>query len=209
MKELSKSDPKRAKELAELRKKDPETFREEIGKHVFERRMEFFRKRWEEEFLVWLEKAKPREAEALAGLKDQDAELYTQKFNHARRKYWRIFEEGRRFPDLEEVLLADLQLEERQDVLLRKIKAAKGKEEEKQPMAQLKEVISAKYDLIIRRKRIAYERLLKRLEELQEEINKSREENAILEDKEVKKQNVEARLKEILEKEKPPRLKWD
>jgi hypothetical protein len=209
LKELRQKDPAKAKELETLREKDTDKYRAEIGKLVFERRMEFFRKRWEEEFLAWLEKTRPREAQKLAGLKHQDAELYTKKFNHARRKYWRIFEEGKRSPELEEVLLADMELEERQDVLVGQIKAAKNDAEKQNLTAKLKEVVGAKYDLIIRRKQIAYEQLLKRLEELQQEINKSREEITKWKDGEVKGRNVEERLKDLLERGRPRRFRWD
>ncbi|MGD2095076.1 MAG: hypothetical protein PVH77_08735 [Phycisphaerales bacterium] len=209
LKELKQKDPAKSKELETLREKDTDKYRAEIGKLVFERRMEFFRKRWEEEFLAWLEKVKPREAQKLAGLKDQDAELYTKKFNHARRKYWRIFEEGKRFPELEEVLLADMELEERQDVLVSQIKAAKNEDEKQNLTAKLQEVVGAKYDLIIRRKQIAYEQLLKRLEEIQREINISREEISKWKNEELKKENVEIRLKDLLERGRPRRFRWD
>jgi hypothetical protein len=206
---LKQKDPAKSKELETLREKDPDKYRAEIGKLVFEKRMEFFRKRWEEEFLAWLEKVKPREAQKLAGLKDQDAESYTKKFNHVRRKYWRIFEEGKKFPELEEVLLADMELEERQDVLVSQIEAAKNEDEKQNLTAKLEEVVSAKYDLIIRRKQIAYEQLLKRLEELQREINKSREEISKWKGEEVKERNVEERLKDLLERGRPKRFSWD
>jgi hemoglobin-like flavoprotein len=135
----------------------------------------------------------------LNNLKETDPNLYTKKYDLVRRKYQRIYEEGRRNPELAKVLLADIELEERQEVLINKIKEARNENVKKQLMSQLEEVVSDKYDLIIRRKQIAYEFLLKRLQELQKELTENRELIEKWKDETIKTQNVKERIKELTE----------
>ena len=202
LEELKESDPKKAKELITLREKNPDKFREEIQKILRERwskRIESWRSNWRAEFLEWLGKAVPKEARDLANLKDTDPDLYSKKYEIIRGKYGRIFDESRRNPELAEVLMAELELDERQEILVKKIKATKSEKEKKKLMSQLEVVVGDKYDLIIRRKQIAYAFLLKRVEELQKELNKNREEIAKWKDEKIKEQNVKERMKELTE----------
>ncbi|MHC4532836.1 MAG: hypothetical protein ACYS6K_02690 [Planctomycetota bacterium] len=206
---LKESDPAKAKELTSLRKKDPEKFREELRKSIreqFSKRIESWRNRWRAEFLEWLGKAVPKEAQDLAKLKDTDPNLYAKKYEIVREKYRRIFDESKRNPDLAEVLMAELELEERQAVLVKKIKASKSEKEKKKLMSQLEEVVGNKYDLIIAKKIIAYEFLLKRVEELQKELNRNREEIDKWKDEKIRTQNVKERMKELTEK--PRKFRW-
>ena len=200
--DLKESDPAKAKELQNLREKEPEKFRDELRKSAREqwtKRIESWRSRWRTEFLEWLQKAVPNVARDLAKLKDTDPDLYAKKYEIIREKYRRIFEEGKRNPDLEEVLMAELELDERQEVLINKIKATKSEKEKKKLMSQLEEVVGNKYDLIIRKKFIAYEFLLKRVEELQKELSKNREEIAKWKDEKIRSQNVKERVDELTE----------
>ena len=96
--------------------------------------------------------------------------------------------------------MAELELDERQAVLLKKIKTTKSERDKKKLMAQLEEVVGNKYDLILRKKFIAYEFLLKRVEELQKELNKNRDEIAKWKDEKIRAQNVKERMKELIEK---------
>lgn len=207
--DLKESNPAKAKELASLREKDPDKFRDELRKSIREqwtKRIESWRSKWRAEFLEWLQKAVPKVARDLTKLKDTDPDLYAKKYEIIREKYRRIFEESRRNPELAEVLKAELELEERQEGLLKKIKTTKSKREKKQLMSQLEEVVGNKYDLIIRRKQIAYEFLLKRVEELQKELNKNRDEIAKWKDGTIKAQNINERIKELTEQSR--KFRW-
>ncbi|MHC4242098.1 MAG: hypothetical protein ACYS3N_00570 [Planctomycetota bacterium] len=200
--DLKESDPARAKELEGLRKKEPEKFREELRKSVREqwsKRIESWRNRWRADFLEWLGKAVPKVARDLTKLKDTDPDHYAKKYEFIRDKYRRIFDESKRNPELAEVLMAELELNERQAVLVKEIKATKREKEKKKLMSQLEEVVGNKYDLIIRKKIIAYEFLLKRVEELQKELNKNREEIEIFKKPTIKAQNVKERVDELTE----------
>jgi len=200
LEELKKSDPKKAEKLEKLRKDKPEKFKEELGKAIREhwsKRFESWKSKWRAEFLEWLQKAAPKVAEKLARLKETDTDTYAKQYEIVRDKYRRIFEESKRNPELAEILLAEMELKERRELLLKEIKRTKGEKEKSKLMAQLKEVVSNEYDLVIRRKQIAYESLMRRIAQLQEELNKSREEIKIFQDPKIKEQNVEERMKEL------------
>ena len=78
-----------------------------------------------------------------------------------------------------QLMKTQLKLKKRKDELLTKIKAAKTQKEKEKLTTELEEVLGRRYDLIVRRKQIAYERLLKRLEELKNRIKQSRDEKSI------------------------------
>ena len=103
--------------------------------------------------------------------------------------------------------MADLQLQERRDGILNKYKNAKTDKEKEQFKSQLEEVVAARYDVLIRRKQITYEWLLKRLEDLQREVNHSKEEIIKLKDDNVKKDNVTERVKDLTGES--SRFPWD
>jgi len=215
MKGLKESDPKKAKELAQLREKDPNQFsielrrhgREEFGKIIRER-IDNWRKRRRAEFLESLEKFDPKEAQELAKLKDTNPDLYAEKYELALKKYGRIIEEGRRNPELAEVLIEDLKLKKRRDELLKKIKAVKSEHEKKKLVADLEEVVADRFDLIVRRKQIAYARLLRWLDELQKRLRESRSEISRWRDDKFKHANVKQRMQDLLE-ETPAEFRWD
>ncbi len=209
--DLKESNPAKAKELTTLREKDPEKFRDELRKTIreqFSKRIESWRKRWRAEFLEWLGKTVPKVARDLTKLKDTDPDLYAKKYEIVREKYRRIFEEGRRNPELAEVLMAELELDERQAVLLKKIKATKSEKDKKKLMSQLEEVVGNKFDLIITKKIIAYEFLLKRVEELQKQLNRNREEIDKWKDEKIKAQNVKERVDELIKPSRSRKFPW-
>lgn len=211
---LSKRDPEKARELAGLREKDSDKFREELRRHAREEysevmrdRMEKLRQERQAEFLAFLDKSVPKEAEELTKLKDENHGLYTAKYDLAWKKYDRAFEESKRNPDLAEVILEDLKLRKRSDDLVIKIKAAKSERDKKRLTAQLERVLSDRYDLIVRRKQVAYERLLHWLEELQKRIETSKTEIVRAKKQEVRAENIKQRMKTLLEGDKG--FKWD
>jgi hypothetical protein len=212
MESVKQRDAKQAKELEKLREKDPEKFidelrrhaREEFGKVVGER-IEKWREQRRNDFLEWLQKALPRDAEELAKLKERNADLYAKKYDLAWRNYGRIFEESRRSPELADVLVEDLKLKKREEELVGRIKATKNEKEKERLDAELEQVTGDRYDLILRRKQIAYERLLKWLDDLQNRIKESRADIQKAQDPKVKVENVKERKKDLLEKKFP----WD
>ena len=214
LKDLKERSPEKAKELAELRTKEPDKFREELRRHareefgkVVRERIDKWRQQRQTEFLEWLAKSLPDDADELAKLKERDPKLYDQKYELFSKKYGRIYEESRRNPELAEVHVEDIRLQKKRDHLLGKIKANKSRREKQKLTEELQEVVGRRYDLIVRRKQIAYEWLLKRLEELQNRINESRAEILKAQDIKVKEENIKNRTQELLEEKKG--FPWD
>ena len=213
MKKLRETDPGKAKELEKLRKEDPEEFqselrqrgREEFGKIIRER-INKWREKIREEFIEWLGKNYQRDAAELAKLKGKP-ELYWKKYELLKKKYWRIFEAEKRNPELADVLKEDLRLRERRDELLRKIKTEKDEKKRKELIAKLQQVVGDRYDLIIRQKQIAYERLLKRLEDLKRKIRESRDKIAEFRQEKVRKENIKKQTEDLLKEIK--KFKWN
>ena len=211
---LKKSDPEKAKELAKLRKKEPEKFqaelrrygREEFGK-IIKGRIEGLRQKRQAEFIIWLEKNYSKEAKSLVKLKENDPNLYMERFDSIRRQYGPIFDAERVNPELAEVLKEDLALKKKRDELIRQIKASSNEQKKKGLILELEEVVASRFDLIIQRKQIAYERLLKRLEELRNRVKESRNEIAKWMDDKFKAENIKKRLKDL--NEGIPQFSWD
>jgi len=100
-----------------------------------------------------------------------------------------------------------LELRDKRDELLKKIKAAKEEEEKKKLSAELREVAGDRFDLIVRRKEIAYEQLLKRLAELKKQVEENKAEIAEWKDPKFKEENVKKHLEDLLKG--LPKFRWD
>ena len=214
---VKESDPKKAREIAGLREKDPDRFRAELRINAreeyekirtgrFERYLE---RRWKErqtEFVDWLTKNVPAVAGELAKLKDKDPDLYARKYDWAHKRYRRAFEESRDHPEMTKVLLEDLKLQDKRDYLVGKIKGTKSERARRKLIAQLERVLSDRYELIVIRKQMYYERLLRRLEGLQSWIKKSRAEIEEAKKRQIKDENIRQRIKTLLEEKKTPIL---
>jgi hypothetical protein len=209
MEDFQKRNPEKAKELADLREQDPERFRDELRKHageefrkLFEERMQKWRQQRQAAFLEWLEKNVPDETREMARLKNVDLDLYHKKYDLVRRRYYRIFDESRRNPEWAQVLLEDVRLRQRQDELVAKIKDTKNRREENRLTAELEEVIALRYDVTLRRWQLAYERLLKQIEDLRSQLRDRRNDIIKYQDPKTKEANVKQRIKDLLDEKK-------
>jgi len=206
MQQIKKENPKKAKELEALRTLDEEKFRrelreygkEEFGKIVRERIDEYRRHR-REEFIKWLEEQYQGEAKELAKFRDKDADVYNKRYDFVWKKYGYIHDAWRTNAELGEVLKQDLSLKNRRDYLLAKLKGEKDESKKNELLAQLKEVTEDRFDLIVRRKQIAYDDLLKKIKELQDRINEQKDEIRKWRDEKFKEENVKQRIKELTE----------
>lgn len=127
----------------------------------------------ETEFLSWLAKNEPNDANQLAGLKDKDPLAYARRLAVEMKKYRPIIEAERTNPALADLLKKNIGLKEKRNALLEKIKGTTDEKQKKDLTAQLKEVIGDQFDVIIQKKQLQYEDLKKRLDELQKEVNTS------------------------------------
>ena len=160
---------------------------------------EMFRDRLREkhdEYLEWLEKNYPEEAEKLAELREKKPELYMRQIGLSLKKYGRIAKAAKENPELAEALKKDLKLKKKRDKLLRKIRAAGDEDEKKELIEDLEGVVSRRFDLIVKQKQAEYEHLRKKLEELKEQVSQRRAE--VEKWKDVKNEKVKERTKELI-----------
>jgi len=206
MEQIKKENPQKATELEAMRTLDGEKFRrelreygrEEFGKIVRER-IDEYRSRRRDEFIKWLEEQYQGEAKELAGFRDKDADVYNQRYDFVWRKYGYIHEAWRTNAELGEVLKQDLTLKNRRDYLLANLKNEQDETKKNELLAQLKEVTGDRFDLIVRRKQIAYDDLLKKVKELQDRINEQKDEIRKWRDEKFKEECVTQRIKELTE----------
>lgn len=223
MARLAESDPEKAEELAQLREKDPEKFRAELRKLMHKRFGRRFREHMEgrddkgfgryreesgrprmrmthqrrNECFQWLRKNYPEEAEKLAKLREDKPGLYERHLALGLEKYGRIMRASERHPELAESLKKDLELKEKRDGLLGKIRAASD-DKKKELVNQLEDVVGQRFELIVRRKQMKYEMLRKRLERMKERVKKSEAQVEKWKDINFKKENVKARVEALL-----------
>jgi hypothetical protein len=214
MKGIRQRDPARAKELAELRKKDPDRFKAELGTHgakeiqeISRERFEARRQRRQEEFLAWLKANYPKDEQDLAKVKEKDPQLYVRTYERLLDQYGRIFEADSSNPELGAVLKEDLDLKRRRDDLLRRLRHERSDAKKQTLGAELQELVARRYDLIVRRKEIAYEQLQKKLEDLQRQLKESKDEIVKWQDLGLKEENVRRRVEALTEGQ--TRFRWD
>lgn len=216
MKGIEQRDPAKAKELAELRKKDPEQFKAELGRHgrkeieeISRERFEARRQRRNAEFIEWLKTNYPEDEAQLAKVKEKDPQLYVKNFEHLLEQYGRIFEAYSSNPELGAVLKEDHDLRRRRDEILRRMQRERSDARKQALGAELQDIVGRRYDLIVRRKEIAYEQLQKKIEEMQRQIRESKDEIVQWQNAEVRKENVRKRVEALTEGLSKRGFKWD
>jgi hypothetical protein len=216
MKGIAQRDPAKARELAELQKKDPEQFKVELGRHgrteieeISRERFEARRQRRHDEFVEWLKASYPQDEAELAGVREKDPQLYVRNFEHLLERYGRIFEAHSINPELGAVLKEDYDLRQRRDGILRQMRRERSGARRHALGAELQDIVARRYDLIVRRKEIAYEQLQRKLEEMQQQIEQSKNEIVKWQDTELRRENVRKRMEALTEGMSRRGFKWD
>ncbi len=227
MNRLKEVDPNKAADLEKLRETDPNAFRVALKEMMHERFREemllgdtnrpgpgfgskgkMFRNRMRErgeEYLEWLQANYPEEAQRLAELQKNKAELYKRQLWLGARKYGRIVEAAQENPELATVLKRDLELRNQTFDILREIGAATDEAEKQRLTAELEQVVSERFDVILQRKQMEYDQLRQEIERLQEQVKQN---EAQLEKwKANKADRVKARVKELLNR--TERFEWE
>jgi chorismate-pyruvate lyase len=214
MKGLQQRDPAKARELSELRQKDPERFKAELREQgrpemdqMISERLAARRQERNTRFLEWLKGNYPAEEQALAKLKEANPQLYVTSFERVMSQYGYIFDAASSSPELGNVLKEDLELKRRAMDLCKQIRSEKSDAKRQALGAELQEVVARRYDLIVRRKEIAYEQLQKKLDELQRQVRESKDEITKWRDEKIRQENIKQRLKTLTDEK--ARFKWD
>jgi hypothetical protein len=214
MKGIQQRDPAKAKELSELRQKDPARFKAEIREQgrpemdqMISERLEARRQERNARFLEWLKNNYPAEEQALAKLKEANPQLYVTSFERVMSQYRYIFDAASSSPELGAVLKEDLELKKRAMQLCKQLHSEKSEAKKQALGAELQDVTARRYDLIVRRKEIAYEQLQKKLDELQKQVRESKDEINKWRDEKVRQENIKQRVKTLTDEK--DRFKWD
>ena len=214
MEGVRKRNPDQAKELEQLRKRDEDLFKiklREYGRQELEKMgREYWaarRQKRNDDFLAWLKANYAKEHEDLVKLKGRDPTVYVKNFETLMNRYGRIFDAERSNPELGAVLKEDLALKKRRDELRHRMRHERSEAKRQQIGAELQEVVARRYDLIVRQKEIAYEHLLRKLADLQKQVQESKNEIEKWKDDGIKRENVRQRLKALTENK--VKFRWD
>jgi hypothetical protein len=150
-----------------------------------------------EEYLKWLQENYPDEFTRLQELKEEKPELYFRQMMVSGKKFGRIFEASKSNPELTEILKEDMALKQKRQELIKQISTAND-EEKAELTKQLEAAVGQRFDLILKRKQIAYDKLRQRLEKLKEEVKTSQDE--VEKWKDTKDGKVQKRITELLKK---------
>jgi hypothetical protein len=227
--ELKEKNPQEANELAKLRTKDPNAFKVELRNHMREQFMshmrqpqqgqmpmmqgpgaDFMREKIQErtdEFLKCLKENYPDEATKLEQIKKDNPDQYMRAMMISGKKYGPICQALKDDPNLAKVLKQQLELKNKRTELLKQIKSTAGEKEKKAMTAELEQIVGQQFDLIVKRKQMAYEDLTRKLADLQNEVNQKKAEVERWKTKDFKNQRVKERVNELLTE--PERFEWD
>jgi hypothetical protein len=214
MKGIQLRDPALAERLNELHKKDPARFNAQVREQGQPEMEQIIRERFEArrlernaKFVEWLKANYPKEEQTLATLKDRSPQLYISMFDRLLKEYGYIYEADSSNPEMGAVLKEDRELKKRADDLCRQLRREKSEAKRQTLGAELQDIIAKRYDLIVRRKEIAYEQLLRKLDELHKQVRDSKDEIAIWRKPEIKQENVKERIQALTDSR--VRFKWD
>lgn len=160
------------------------------------------------EYLEELEKIYPEEAKKLAEMKEKQPDVYRRRVGLSYRRYGRIVEKAKDDPNLAQVLKENFELKKERNELVEKIKAASDEGKKKKLNRELEEVLSKRFDALVKWKQMEYELLLERLERLKEEIKKSKVNIKKWKDDKFKEENIKAHIKELLSPDKDKKFRW-
>ena len=171
---------------------------------------EFMRERIQErtdEFLKCLKENYPDEATKLEQIKKDNPDQYVRALMISGKKYGRICDAVKDDPNLAKVLKQQMELKDKRAELLKQIRATTDEKQKKALTAELEQIVGQQFDLIVKRKQMAYEDLTKKLADLQKEVNQRKADAEKWKSKDFKSQKVKERVTELLnEKEK---FEWD
>jgi hypothetical protein len=229
---IRRVDPQAADRLQKLYNEDPDAFREGSKEYMRSHWQELFPERrppgpeegqgpehrggpeWRErmqemqkkneEYLKWLKENYPAEANELEQIRQENPGLYMRRLMQSARKYGPVAAAAKNNPALAEVLKQDIELKDQRDQILRKLQSAKP-EDKDALTAQLKDIVSKRFDLIIQRRQLQQQELLKRLEDLKKQVKDSEKE--VEQWKASKDKEVDARVKELLSQ--TEKFHWD
>ncbi len=148
------------------------------------------------QFIEWLQANYPEKAADLLAIRTKKPEEFVQQLGEIMKIYEPIKKAENNNPELAKTLRRDLELQDQRDKLLKEISQA---DDDQLPELhkQLRDVVAARFDLIIHKKQLYYDHLRRRLERIKQKIEEQAKELEKLNAE--KDQSVEKRMKELTE----------
>ena len=156
-----------------------------------------------EEFMKWLKENHPDQAEKITSPEDRDNRM----LRLYMKKYREIFRVSREDPEKAQLLEQDLDLRGKRRELMKRLSSTSDEQEREELSKELKDVLGSRYDLLLKRRQLAYDRLLEKLKTLQEEITASESKLEQWKDSEYKQDQIDQRIEQLLEKTET--FKWE
>jgi hypothetical protein len=159
------------------------------------------------EFVDWLKKNYPDEAEKIEKLREGKPSMHEKRRGMAMRKYREIFEASKNNPALEKILKQDLGLRRQRLKLTKQIRGAKDEDKKNALKTELEGVVGQRYDLLIKRKQLEYKQLRKKLAQLRAELEKKQADVTKWKKPEFKTKSVNDRIEELTSGKR--KFRWD
>ncbi len=221
---LSQTNPARAGELERIRITDPQQFRWEIREEMANR---FFQRiqppdepapaeeptpteppaepdaallQKQAELIDWLEKNFPKQAKDLKA----DLPLTAERMDELRGRYDPMMRAERINPPLAEAMKEDFRVQMRRDELLMAWQL-ENPDNREAIVNELEQLVSKRFDLIIRKRKLQHDHIRNRLNQLQEELDRQQKEINTL--RNAKKYSVRARVDELIQN--AEKADWD
>lgn len=168
-------------------------------------------KRWQqhmlerhEEYVKWLKNNYPDEAKRLEKIKKTKPQAYMLAHMDSKKKYGEIMDAEKKRPEWAKVLREDLELKGRRVELLQEYASADARAKKKLK-AELKEIVEARFDILVRKKQKRYESLKRRLESLRERVEA--QEAELVELQKQKSEATASRMSELIGS--AEKIDWD
>lgn len=157
------------------------------------------------DYVEWFKENYPEQAKQLLSETENDPDSYFNRVGISWRKYGRVKQAQENSPELGEVVKKDIELLGRRDRLIRKIRETEDEGQVQTLKSELTGVVHGRFDLIIEKRQIKYEQMLKKVEKLKHDLHAQKAE---LEKLQGKKGEITAeRVEELLREEKD--FKWE
>lgn len=206
--DVEKQNPELAQKLYRLRNTDKQEFLRQLHEYKLLKgvpeNVDDTDKYLNEEYFKWAKQFFVEEADNLEAVKKKHPENFERYLTVSRRQYGRIMEVHKRSPELAQAMKDDVLITKERGILLAKIGRSEGQQREKL-IAELKQVVDKRFDIIVRKKQLQYELLEKRIDKLCDKIKQQKDETQkLIENKE---QKTKERLEELLSE--VEKVNWD
>ena len=158
-----------------------------------------------DEFIDWLRDNFPVEAERFDIAAEANPEESFRDLMPLMMKYREIFVTEKKNPELAELMKKDMQLHERRNEILTALQNTDNEQERQKLETEIKDIVAARFDLILEKRKMRFEELQRRLEELSKEIERQKIELSELDSR--RDEQIQSRIEELLSADK--KMKWD